>query len=132
MHHSMQQRVDRLAVLRARSLIATAEFYELIGRPAPAPALLQAVAKGKAWHIVEIATRQDQRLLLQSPCGHTFSKCNGGMCIKQTQRPVISVQRSLTDTLLRIPRVILLFAECPFSGESPEFLSRRRRDQTLP
>lgn len=43
--------------LRARSLMATAEFYELIGRPAPAPEpLFQAVAKGKAWHIIEIAT----------------------------------------------------------------------------
>ena len=57
MHHAMQQRVDGLAALRARSLMATAEFYELIGRPTPAPEpLFQAVAKGKAWHIIEIAT----------------------------------------------------------------------------
>ena len=57
MHHSMQQRVDGLAALRARSLMATAEFYELIGRPTPtAKPLFQAVAKGKAWHIIEIAT----------------------------------------------------------------------------
>lgn len=35
MHHSMQQRVDGLAALRARSLMTTAEFYELIGHPAP-------------------------------------------------------------------------------------------------
>lgn len=57
MHHSMQRRVDGLAALRARSLMATAEFYEMIGRPAPAPGpLFQAVAKGKAWHIIEIAT----------------------------------------------------------------------------
>lgn len=57
MHHSMQKRVDGLAALRARSLMATAEFYELIGRSAPAPEpLFQAVAKGNAWHIIEIAT----------------------------------------------------------------------------
>ena len=57
MHHSMQQRVDGLTALRARSLMATAEFYELIGRPVPAlEPLFQAVAKGKAWHIIEIAT----------------------------------------------------------------------------
>ncbi|MBC3465034.1 hypothetical protein [Pseudomonas sp. RW10S2] len=57
MHHSMQQRVGGLAALRARSLMATAEFYGLIGLPAPtARPLYQAVAKGKAWHIIEIAT----------------------------------------------------------------------------
>ena len=57
MHHPMQQRVDGLAALRARSQIATAELYELIGRPAPTPEpLFQAVAKGKAWHIIEIAS----------------------------------------------------------------------------
>lgn len=57
MLHSMQQRVGGLAALRARSVIATAELYELIGRPAPTPGpLFQAVAKGKAWHVIEIAT----------------------------------------------------------------------------
>lgn len=62
MHHSMQQRVDGLAALRARILVATAEFYELIGRPALAPEpLFQAVAKGKAWHIIEIATGKTKK-----------------------------------------------------------------------
>ena len=62
MHHSMQQRVDGLAALRARSLMATAEFYELIGRTAPAAKpLFQAVAKGKAWHIIELATGKTKR-----------------------------------------------------------------------
>ncbi|ATB63304.1 hypothetical protein [Pseudomonas mosselii] len=62
MHHSMQQRVDGLAALRARSLLATTEFYELIGRPAPTPEpLFQAVAKGKAWHIIEVATGKTKR-----------------------------------------------------------------------
>jgi len=57
MHPSMQQRVNGLADMRARSLMATAEFYEKIGRAAPAPGpRFQAVAKGKAWHVVEIAT----------------------------------------------------------------------------
>lgn len=62
MHHSMQQRVDGLAALRARSLMATAEFYELVGYPAPTPEpLFQAVDKGKAWHIIEIATARTKR-----------------------------------------------------------------------
>ncbi|MCU7282681.1 hypothetical protein OC926_22790 [Pseudomonas peradeniyensis] len=62
MQHSMQQRVDGLAALRARSLMAAAEFYELIGRTAPAPEpLFQAVAKGKAWHIIEISTGKTKR-----------------------------------------------------------------------
>lgn len=57
MHHSMQQRVDSLAALHARSLMAQAEFYHLIGRPVPPPEpLFRAVAKGKAWHIIEGAT----------------------------------------------------------------------------
>lgn len=62
MHHSIQQRVDVLAALRARALMATAEFYELIGRPGPEPEpLFQAVAKGKAWHIIEIATGKTKK-----------------------------------------------------------------------
>lgn len=57
MHPSMQQRVLGLADMRARSVMATAEFYEMIGRPAPPPGpRFQAIAKGKAWHIIEIAT----------------------------------------------------------------------------
>jgi len=53
----MQQRVLGLADMRARSVMATAEFYEMIGRPAPPPGpRFQAIAKGKAWHIIEIAT----------------------------------------------------------------------------
>lgn len=57
MHPSMQKRVDGLADMRARSVMATAEFYEKISRPAPQPGpLYQAVAKGKAWHVVEIAS----------------------------------------------------------------------------
>lgn len=57
MHHSIQQRADGLAAMRTRSLLATAEFYEMIGRPAPPPGpRYQAVTKGNAWHIIEIAT----------------------------------------------------------------------------
>ncbi|MGS8279873.1 hypothetical protein ACU7AI_17900 [Pseudomonas aeruginosa] len=57
MHPSMQLRINSLADMRARTLMATAEFYEKIGRPAPPPGpRYQAVAKGKAWHIIEIAT----------------------------------------------------------------------------
>lgn len=57
MHPSMHLRVSSLADMRARAFMATAEFYEKIGRPAPPPGpRFQAVAKGKAWHIIEIAT----------------------------------------------------------------------------
>jgi len=57
MHPSIQQRVLGLADIRARSVMATAEFYEMIGLPAPSPGpRFQAIAKGKAWHIIEIAT----------------------------------------------------------------------------
>lgn len=54
MHPAMQERVDGLADLRARSTLATADFYAKIGRPAPRSApRFQAVAKGKMWHIVD-------------------------------------------------------------------------------
>ncbi|MNI87003.1 hypothetical protein D3C73_1441510 [compost metagenome] len=57
MHHAMQQRVAGLADMRARTYMATAEFYEKIGRPAPPPGpRFQAVNKGKAWHVIEIAS----------------------------------------------------------------------------
>lgn len=57
MHPSMQLRVSSLADMRARTFMATAEFYEKIGRPAPPPGpRFQAVNKGKAWHVIEIAT----------------------------------------------------------------------------
>ncbi|MFV3406355.1 hypothetical protein ACNFIC_20745 [Pseudomonas sp. NY15463] len=57
MHPRLQESAACLADMRARSGMATAEFYEKIGRPAPLPELrFQPVAKGKAWHIIEIAT----------------------------------------------------------------------------
>ncbi|SNB63592.1 hypothetical protein SAMN02745900_01177 [Pseudomonas sp. URIL14HWK12:I8] len=57
MHPTMQQRVHGLADMRARSAMATVEFYAKIGRPAPPPGpRFRAIAKGKAWHIIEVAT----------------------------------------------------------------------------
>ncbi|WP_099431084.1 hypothetical protein [Pseudomonas mosselii] len=57
MHPAIRERRQGLEALRARSVIATVELYEMIGRPAPVPGpLFQAVAKGKAWHIIEVAT----------------------------------------------------------------------------
>ena len=57
MHPAIRDRRQGLDALRARSVIATVELYELIGRPAPVPGpLFQAVAKGKAWHIIEVST----------------------------------------------------------------------------
>ncbi|MBA1200498.1 hypothetical protein G7009_01600 [Pseudomonas capeferrum] len=57
MHPAMQQRVDGLAVLRERTILATADFYAKIGRPAPAPGpRFQAVTKGRMWHIIDRTT----------------------------------------------------------------------------
>lgn len=57
MHPTMQQRVDGLAAMRERTMLATADFYAKIGRPAPIEGPhYKAVAKGNAWHIVEVKT----------------------------------------------------------------------------
>lgn len=57
MHPAMQQRVDGLAALRDRTILATADFYAKIGRPAPSPApRYQAVTKGKMWHVIDRST----------------------------------------------------------------------------
>nr|WP_314532369.1 hypothetical protein [uncultured Pseudomonas sp.] len=59
MHPSIQQRVEGVAALHARSTIATAEFYALIGQELPVQKIrYQVVTKGKAYHIVELATRK--------------------------------------------------------------------------
>lgn len=57
MHPAMQQHVDGLAALRERSVLATADFYAKIGRPAQVQHIrYQVVTKAKAYHIVELAT----------------------------------------------------------------------------
>lgn len=58
MHPSMQDRVDGLQALRLRNVIATAEFYSLIGKEPPVQKIrYQVVPKGAhAFHIVELAT----------------------------------------------------------------------------
>ncbi|SDS43466.1 hypothetical protein [Pseudomonas prosekii] len=54
MHQLLQQRVDGVAALRARASIATAAFYQLIGREQPVQQIrYQVVTKGNAYHIVE-------------------------------------------------------------------------------
>ncbi|MNJ60017.1 hypothetical protein D3C77_557260 [compost metagenome] len=59
MHPAMQQRVDGLAALRERTILATADFYAKIKRPAPIEQIrFQIVTKGKAFHIVDRATRK--------------------------------------------------------------------------
>jgi hypothetical protein len=59
MHPAMQQRVDGLAALRERAILATADFYAKIGRPVPAQQVrYQVVTKGKAYHIVELVSGQ--------------------------------------------------------------------------
>jgi len=57
MHPAMQERVDGLAALRERTTLATADFYSLIGRPAPkAKPRYQARSKGNMWHIIDTHT----------------------------------------------------------------------------
>ena len=57
MHPSIQQRVDGVAALHARSTIATAAFYALIGQELPVQKIrYQVVTKGNAYHIVELST----------------------------------------------------------------------------
>lgn len=60
MHPSMQDRVDGLQALRLRNVIATAEFYSLIGKEPPVQKIrYQVVPKGeRAFHIVELSTGQ--------------------------------------------------------------------------
>lgn len=73
MHHSIQQRADGLAAMRARSRLATAEFYKLIGRPAPTfGPRYQAVTKGNAWHIIEIATGKTKGFCFSYPAAMRF------------------------------------------------------------
>lgn len=58
MHPQLQQRLDGLNAMRARTNIATAEFYAMIGKEQPAqPVRFQVVAKGKhAFHIIDRTT----------------------------------------------------------------------------
>jgi hypothetical protein len=53
----MQQRFAGLEALRLRAVIATSEFYSMIGRELPVQQIrYQVVTKGKAYHIIELAT----------------------------------------------------------------------------
>lgn len=55
----MQQRFAGLEALRLRAVIATSEFYSMIGRELPVQKIrYQVVCKGKAYHIIELATRK--------------------------------------------------------------------------
>jgi len=58
MHPLMQQRSAGLEALRLRAIVATAEFYSLIGKEPPVQKIrYQVVAKGEhAYHITELAT----------------------------------------------------------------------------
>lgn len=57
MQSLMQQRFAGLQALRLRSVIATSEFYSMIGRELPVQEIrFQVVTKGNAYHIVERST----------------------------------------------------------------------------
>ena len=54
MQSLMQQRFAGLQALRLRSIIATSEFYSMIGKELPVQEIrFQVVTKGNAYHIVE-------------------------------------------------------------------------------
>ncbi|MNI84090.1 hypothetical protein D3C73_1409590 [compost metagenome] len=58
MHQLLQQRVDGVAALRARTSIATAAFYAMIGKEQPVQEIrYQVQTKGNAYHIVELSTK---------------------------------------------------------------------------
>jgi hypothetical protein len=55
----LQQRFAGLKALRLRAVIATSEFYSMIGWELPVQKIrYQVVTKGKAYHIIELATRK--------------------------------------------------------------------------
>lgn len=58
MHSQIQQRVDGLNAMRARTHLATAEFYAMIGKEPPAQTIRYQVIRksADAWHVVEIST----------------------------------------------------------------------------
>ncbi|EJM20202.1 hypothetical protein PMI21_01105 [Pseudomonas sp. GM18] len=58
MQSLMQQRVDGLQALRLRAIIATSEFYSLIGKEEPVQKVrFQVKTVGsKAYHIVDLVT----------------------------------------------------------------------------
>lgn len=58
MHPSIQQRSEGIAALRLRAIVATAEFYSMIGKEPPVQMIrYQVASKGeKAYHIVELRT----------------------------------------------------------------------------
>ncbi|NUT73558.1 hypothetical protein HNO86_00735 [Pseudomonas sp. C1C7] len=57
MHQLMQQRAAGLEALRTRAIVATAEFYSMIGKEQPVPEIrFQVQSKGNAFHIVERST----------------------------------------------------------------------------
>ena len=57
MHPSMQQRVDGLAAMRARTSLPPADLSVMLGLSERAqPVRYQVVTKGKAFHIIERAT----------------------------------------------------------------------------
>lgn len=57
MQTQLQQRFAGLEALRLRAVIATSEFYSMIGRELPMPEIrYQVKTKGNAYHIVERST----------------------------------------------------------------------------
>lgn len=57
MHPKIAEKRAGLAALRARTRLATEDFYALIGRPMPAPRpRFYATSKGNMWRIIDSLT----------------------------------------------------------------------------
>lgn len=69
MHPAFQQKLAVLAALLERSKSARTEAQARIDQPAPR---YQAVAKGNAWHIIEIATGKTKGFCFSYPAAMRF------------------------------------------------------------
>ena len=59
MHTPLQQSLAGLRAMHLRSIIATSEFYSIIGQEQPVQEIrYQVKTKGNAYHIVELATNK--------------------------------------------------------------------------
>lgn len=75
MHAAMQLRVEGLTALRARTCLATVDLYAMLGKEPPAAAVrFQVVVKGKAFHVVELATGKTQGFRFSHPEAVSFAK----------------------------------------------------------
>lgn len=76
MQSLMQQRIDGLQALRLRAVIATSEFYSLIGKEAPVQKVrFQVKTVGpKAYHIVDLVTGKTRGFRFEHAAAVNYAK----------------------------------------------------------